>query len=166
MSRIVTPSKPKLDAEENEEEGNKKEKSLVAQLQNSEEITDVEKEAMREALRSMTADEAFAAFDADDDGLVDFNEFRSIIPYLNVKISDAKAFRYFKMCDTRQCQKIDVDDFKAALFACDPVSTFFFILSLSTLLHPCCSFPIAITVYFLLSTTIDQRQYHWVSTTS
>ena len=126
MSRIVTPSKPKLDAEENEEEGNKKEKSLVAQLQNSEEITDVEKEAMREALRSMTADEAFAAFDADDDGLVDFNEFRSIIPYLNVKISDAKAFRYFKMCDTRQCQKIDVDDFKAALFACDPVSTFFF----------------------------------------
>ena len=106
-----------------EEEQNEEGKNMVSQLQHSEELTDVEKEAMREALRSMTADEAFAAFDADDDGLVDFNEFRSIIPYLNVKISDAKAFRYFKMCDTRQCQKIDVDDFKAALFACDPVSS-------------------------------------------
>ena len=119
MSIIVAPSTLKMEEGEENEEG----KRLVAQLHSGEELTEVEKEAMREALRSMTADEAFAAFDADDDGLVDFNEFRSIIPYLNVKISDAKAFRYFKMCDTRQCQKIDVDDFKAALFACDPVSS-------------------------------------------
>jgi len=93
--------------------------ALVAALQNDE--TDVvEKEIIRETLKNMTADEAFTAFDADEDGMINFNEFRTLLPYLNVKISDAKAFRYFKMCDTRQAQKIDLDDFKAALFACDP----------------------------------------------
>ena len=93
--------------------------ALVDQLNDPD--ADVDKEAIRESLRNMTQDEAFAAFDANDDGLIDYNEFRMILPYINVKISDAKSFRYFKMCDTRQCGKMDIDDFKAALFACDPV---------------------------------------------
>ena len=95
-------------------------RDLVAQLNNENDDADIDKDAIKEALRSLTADEAFVAFDANNDGLIDYNEFRTILPYLSIKISDAKALRYFNMCDTRQAQMIDIDDFKAALFACDP----------------------------------------------
>ena len=118
MSMPLTGKKDAL-GDEKEEGRNGVGIQLVTQLQDPD--TDlVDKEAIKDALRSMTADEAFAAFDSDEDGLIDYNEFRMILPYLNIKISDAKSFRYFKMCDSRQCQKIDIDDFKAAMFACDP----------------------------------------------
>jgi len=110
-----------LQANDDEEDNKPKFKAgaLVDQLNDPD--ADVDKEAIKDTLRNLTQDEAFAAFDADDDGLVNYNEFRMILPYIGVKISDAKSFRYFKMCDTRQCGKLDIDDFKAALFACDPV---------------------------------------------
>jgi Ca2+-binding EF-hand superfamily protein len=95
-------------------------KELVAQLNDPH--SEFDKDAIKQVLKNMTADEAFVAFDTDDDGLINFEEFRKILPYLNVKISDAKSYRYFKMCDTRKAERIDIDDFKAALFACDPVS--------------------------------------------
>jgi EF hand len=95
-------------------------KELVAHLNDPN--SDIDKDAIKQVLKNMTAEEAFVAFDTDDDGLINFDEFRKILPYLNIKISDAKSYRYFKMCDTRKSERIDIDDFKAALFACDPVS--------------------------------------------
>ena len=54
--------------------------------------------------------------------LISFEEFRKLLPFLNVNISDAKAYRYFRMCDTDGSGEIDVDEFKVALFTCDPTS--------------------------------------------
>jgi Ca2+-binding EF-hand superfamily protein len=46
----------------------------------------------------------------------------SRLPFLGVNIPDAKALRYFKICDTDGSGEIDVDEFKVALFICDPVT--------------------------------------------
>jgi hypothetical protein len=54
--------------------------------------------------------------------LISFEEFRKLLPFLNVNISDAKAYRYFRMCDTDGSGEIDIDEFKVALFTCDPTS--------------------------------------------
>lgn len=64
----------------------------------------------------------FILFDDDDSGLISFPEFRRMLPYLDVKISDAKAFRYFSICDTDGSGEIDIDEFKVALYICDPNS--------------------------------------------
>ena len=45
------------------------------------------------------------------------------LPFLSVKIPDAKALRYFRLCDTDGSGEIDIDEFKVALFICDPVSS-------------------------------------------
>ena len=78
-------------------------------------------EAVRAALNKLTPHDIFAIFDEDESGLVGFEEFRKMLPYLNINISDAKALRYFKMCDADNSGAIDIDEFQAALFACDPV---------------------------------------------
>lgn len=80
------------------------------------------KDAMKEVLKSMTPHELFALFDEDDSGLISFEEFRKMLPYLDIYISDAKAFRYFRICDTDGSGEIDIDEFKVALFTCDPVA--------------------------------------------
>ena len=90
--------------------------------------TAAQKELIMETLKNMTPDEAFLAFDDDNDGLITFFEFRSLLPYLAIRISDAKALRYFKMCNTRSVEALDVDEFKTAIFACDPVSLLIFLL--------------------------------------
>lgn len=93
-----------------------------------------DKELIIETLKNLTPDEAFLAFDDNNDGLITFIEFRSLLPYLAIKISDAKALRYFKMCDTRGIDSIDIDEFKTAIFACDPVSSALAFITLLTLL--------------------------------
>ena len=80
------------------------------------------KDKMKEVLKTMTAIDIFLLFDEDDSGLISFEEFRKLLPYLGITISDAKAFRYFRMCDSDGSGEIDVDEFQVALFACDPVS--------------------------------------------
>lgn len=71
-------------------------------------------------LKTMTPEDVFILFDTDGSGLINFDEFRYMLPYLEVYISDAKAYRYFKMCDTNGNDEIDIDEFKVALFICDP----------------------------------------------
>lgn len=80
------------------------------------------KDKMKEVLKTMSAIEIFVLFDEDDSGLISFEEFRKLLPYLDIAISDAKAFRYFRMCDSDGSGEIDIDEFQVALFACDPVS--------------------------------------------
>ena len=84
-------------------------------------LSAAKKELIKERLRSMTTEEAFLAFDGNNDGLLTFEEFRGVLPYLAIRISDAKALRYFKMSDSSTNNAIDIDEFKTALFACDPV---------------------------------------------
>ena len=79
------------------------------------------KDKMKEVLKTMSAIEIFVLFDEDDSGLISFEEFRKLLPYLDIAISDAKAFRYFRMCDSDGSGEIDIDEFQVALFACDPV---------------------------------------------
>ena len=70
----------------------------------------------------MTPEEVFKTFDTDESGLLSYDEFRRMLPALNIEISDAKAFRYFNLCDTDGSGEIDIDEFKVALFTCDPTS--------------------------------------------
>jgi alpha-tubulin suppressor-like RCC1 family protein/Ca2+-binding EF-hand superfamily protein len=79
-------------------------------------------EANPDILKEMTADDVFVIFDDDDSGLMSFEEFRSMLPRLGIHVGDAKAYRYFNICDTDGSGEIDVDEFKVALFACDPTS--------------------------------------------
>mmetsp|Transcript_11175 Transcript_11175/g.18304 ORF Transcript_11175/g.18304 Transcript_11175/m.18304 type:complete len:1490 (-) Transcript_11175:3642-8111(-) len=80
------------------------------------------KDKMKEFLKTMTPTDIFILFDEDDSGLISFEEFRKLLPYLDIYISDAKAFRYFRLCDSDESGEIDVDEFQVALFACDPTS--------------------------------------------
>ena len=83
---------------------------------------DLYPEKMKETLQAMTVYDIFNLFDDDDSGLISFEEFRKMLPYLQIFISDAKAFRYFRICDTDGTGEIDIDEFKVALFICDPTS--------------------------------------------
>ena len=68
----------------------------------------------------MSPFEIFALFDDDDSGLIDFDEFKRMLPFLEINISELKAFRYFRICDSDGGGEIDYDEFKVALFICDP----------------------------------------------
>ena len=48
----------------------------------------------------MTPIDLFILFDEDDSGLISFEEYRKMLPMLDINISDAKAMRYFRLCDT------------------------------------------------------------------
>ena len=95
---------------------------------------------MVDVIKAMSPVDIFLLFDEDDSGynneswnqiyksfyfirrLISFEEFRKMLPFLNIHISDAKAYRYFRMCDTDGSGEIDIDEFKVALFTCDPTS--------------------------------------------
>jgi hypothetical protein len=86
---------------------------------------------VKEKIKNMTPIDIFVLFDEDDSGLISFEEFRKMLPFLGVDISDAKAYRYFKLCDTDGSGEIDIDEFRVGLYLCDPVWNSF-IASVST----------------------------------
>lgn len=45
-----------------------------------------------------------------------------MLPNVGVHISDAKTLRIFEQCDTDKGGEIDIEEFKMALFACDPAT--------------------------------------------
>jgi alpha-tubulin suppressor-like RCC1 family protein/Ca2+-binding EF-hand superfamily protein len=81
-----------------------------------------DKVKLKEAMKFMTPEEIFNLFDDDESGVLGFNEFRTLLPFIGIEIGDAKALRYFKLCDSDGSGEIDIDEFKVALFACDPSS--------------------------------------------
>jgi Ca2+-binding EF-hand superfamily protein len=95
---------------------------VLTEKQQMRKSLETNKEAMKDQLKNMSPHELFSIFDEDDSGLISFEEFRKMLPFLDIFISDAKAFRYFRICDTDGSGEIDIDEFKVALFACDPVS--------------------------------------------
>jgi Ca2+-binding EF-hand superfamily protein len=44
------------------------------------------KDKMKDLLKSMTPTDIFVLFDEDDSGLISFEEFRKLLPYLNINI--------------------------------------------------------------------------------
>lgn len=69
---------------------------------------------------NMDPREVFAHFDSDGSGMISLKEFKAMLVKLNINMSEAKALKYFKMCDCDDSGEIDFEEFKVALFACDP----------------------------------------------
>ena len=59
---------------------------------------------------AMTPEEVFMEFDVDGSGFIDMAEFKDMLPKLGVKMSSAKALKYFKMCDTDGSGEIDFEE--------------------------------------------------------
>ncbi len=72
--------------------------------------------------KKKSPEELFAEYDVDGSGGIDFDEFRSMLPDLGITLSEAKAFKYFRQCDTSGDGEIDLAEFKVALFIVDPSS--------------------------------------------
>ena len=75
-----------------------------------------------QVLRDMSPEELFVLFDEDESGLISYKEFRRMLPYLSVEISDAKALKYFRICDSDHDDNIDIDEFRVALYICNPTT--------------------------------------------
>jgi alpha-tubulin suppressor-like RCC1 family protein/Ca2+-binding EF-hand superfamily protein len=80
------------------------------------------RDEVKALVRMMIPEDVFVLFDEDGTGLISFSEFKRMLPYLDINISDAKSFRYYRMCDTDGSGEIDIDEFKVALFTCDPTN--------------------------------------------
>ena len=70
----------------------------------------------------LSPEEVFVKYDADNSGLMDFDEFKVMLPDLGIKLSEAKALKYFRMCDVDGSGEIDFEEFKVALYTIDPSS--------------------------------------------
>ncbi|CAM9176283.1 unnamed protein product [Pylaiella littoralis] len=75
-----------------------------------------------EDLAKRAPEEVFQQFDTDGSGLIDFDEFRAMLPQLGINITMPKALKYFRMSDPDGSGEIDFEEFKVALFAVDPDS--------------------------------------------
>lgn len=71
-------------------------------------------------ISTLSPEEVFAQYDTDGSGYIEFDEFCEMLPALGIKITKAKAKRYFRVCDTDGNESLDIEEFKSALFACDP----------------------------------------------
>ena len=72
--------------------------------------------------RKATPEEVFARFDEDNSGAIDFEEFKTMLPELNVNLSEAKALKYFRQCDTDGSGEIGLEELRVALFMTEPNS--------------------------------------------
>ncbi|RHY27178.1 hypothetical protein DYB32_007570, partial [Aphanomyces invadans] len=62
----------------------------------------------------------FKKYDRDKSGGIDMAEFKVLLQDLNFDIPDGKAVVYFRKCDVAQKGYITFDEFRVALFTCDP----------------------------------------------
>ncbi|ETW05764.1 hypothetical protein H310_03448 [Aphanomyces invadans] len=68
----------------------------------------------------LDAAEMFKKYDRDKSGGIDMAEFMVLLQDLNFDIPDGKAVVYFRKCDVAQKGYITFDEFRVALFTCDP----------------------------------------------
>ncbi|RLO05507.1 hypothetical protein DYB28_000236 [Aphanomyces astaci] len=59
-------------------------------------------------------------YDRDKSGGIDLDEFKILLKDLNLAVPDGKAVVYFRKCDIAQKGFITFDEFRVALFTCDP----------------------------------------------
>jgi len=79
-----------------------------------------EKDAAREEIFRKSPEDLFKEVDADGSGLIEFDEFKDLLPKLGIHLTEAKAKRYFDTVDSDGSGALEVEEFKAALYACDP----------------------------------------------
>lgn len=48
-------------------------------------------------------------------GLINLDEFKLMLDMIGIKMTTAKALKYFKMCDVDDSGEIDFEEFKVAL---------------------------------------------------
>ena len=111
--------------QQDEEESSDEEYTLdVKKEQKSDDEDEDEENSGKEKKnwRKATPEEVFARFDEDNSGFIDFEEFRNMLPHLNVNLSEAKALKYFRQCDTDNSGEIGLEELRVALFMTDPNS--------------------------------------------
>ena len=64
----------------------------------------------------------FRFFDHDSQGLIDLEEFKTMLPQLGITIPAAKAIRVFRMLDASNTKALTEEQFKVAVFALNPAS--------------------------------------------
>eukprot|EP00948_MAST-09A_sp_MAST-9A-sp1_P000646 g646.t1 len=79
-----------------------------------------EKSSIARYIKNRPLEDVFNEFDTDGSGLLDLDEFTAMLPKLGIKVSEAKALKYFRMCDADNSGEIDLTEFKVALYTIDP----------------------------------------------
>ena len=72
--------------------------------------------------KKASVEEVFERFDEDTSGFIDFDEFKLMLPELGVNISEAKALKYFRQCDTDGSGEIGLEELRVAMYLVDPNS--------------------------------------------
>ena len=72
--------------------------------------------------KKASVEEVFERFDEDQSGFIDFEEFQTMLPELGVTISEAKAIKYFRQCDTDGSGEIGLEELRVAMYLVDPNS--------------------------------------------
>ena len=72
--------------------------------------------------KKASVEEVFERFDEDQSGFIDFEEFQIMLPELGVTISEAKAIKYFRQCDTDGSGEIGLEELRVAMYLVDPNS--------------------------------------------
>ena len=62
----------------------------------------------------------FDKYDTDGSDSIDFEEFKVLLHDLGIKLSEPKMLAYFKRCDVHSHGAISFDEFRLALYTCDP----------------------------------------------
>ena len=75
-----------------------------------------------QSLRDKSPEELFVLFDEDESGKISYKEFRRMLPFLGIEISDAKALKYFNLCDSDADDNIVIEEFRVALYICNPTT--------------------------------------------
>ncbi|ETL26268.1 hypothetical protein L916_20046 [Phytophthora nicotianae] len=72
------------------------------------------------SLAALDPQTLFDKYDADGSGDIDFEEFKVLLHDLSVNLTEPKARAYFRRCDRRRRGCISFDEFRLALYTCDP----------------------------------------------
>ena len=75
-----------------------------------------------EVYKTMTPEEVFTKFDTDGSGYIDFDEYKAMLPQLGIKMTEAKARKYYNLADTDGSGEVDFEEFRVAMYAVDPNS--------------------------------------------
>lgn len=76
----------------------------------------------QDEIKKKSPEEVFKEIDVDGSGLIEFEEFKELLPLIGINLTEAKAWRYFRFLDTDKSGALGLDEFKAAMYACDPNS--------------------------------------------
>uniref|UniRef100_K3WD88 Calmodulin n=1 Tax=Globisporangium ultimum (strain ATCC 200006 / CBS 805.95 / DAOM BR144) TaxID=431595 RepID=K3WD88_GLOUD len=72
------------------------------------------------ALALLDPRQLFDKYDTDGSGGIDFDEFKVLLRDLRIQLSEPKALAYFKKCDKMRRGSISFEEFRLALYTCDP----------------------------------------------